>query len=562
MTERCLNLMEKTLSAYSDEYINEYFNRVQKEGLTEPGLPTLVANIGILIAHGRRHDLLPLFLEMMEFCCKTIPLGKAENDFSVSEIACCIMELEKANFVNKKDIARWKNYLKTIEVKRCYNKYAEKPTDFVLNWGLFTCLSEYCRQKIGVANTEEFVDIQIPTQLRWLDANGMYKDNAAYDRHQPIIYDLVARYLFSFLLFSGYRGKFYKEIDDNLRKAGLLTLDMQSVSGEVGFGGRSNQFVHNEPILAIVFEYEARRYKEEGNLELAKKFKTAADRALKFVEKQLSKTPITHVKNRFPRDSGFGCEEYAYFDKYMIATASKLYLVGTICDESIPTEEYVQKPIVWHTTSFFHKTFVNACGYTLEFDTNSEPNEDASGLGRIHKDGAPSTICLSTPFPVDNYVNFCGNENKRQFSICATVKDENGDWVLGADSDTKYTFVDSKCEKNSASVTYNCTLVNGEEVLFTCSVDENGVLITATGDENKEIGVALAVFEFDGSTHTKPTYGKENILIEYEDWVCEHVVKDGYEKLENFANRNGIYKGIVTSNKGKATALTKIYPKK
>lgn len=554
--------MEKTLSAYSDEHINEYFNRVKKEGLTEHGFPILTANIGILIAHGRRHDLLPLFLEMMEFSCKSMPMGKAENDFSVSEVICCIIELEKTNVVDEKDITRWKNYLKTIEVKRCYNQYAEKPTDFVLNWGLFTCLSEFYRQKIGLANTEEFVDIQIPTQLRWLDANGMYKDNAGYDRHQPIIYDLVGRYLFSFLLFSGYRGKFYKEIDDNLRKAGLLTLDMQSISGEVGFGGRSNQFVHNEGILAVVLEYEARRYKEEGNLPLAIKFKTAADRALKVVEKELSKTPISHVKNRFPIDSGFGCEEYAYFDKYMIAASSKLYLIGMISDESIPIEEYVQKPIIWHTTSFFHKTFVNSCGYTLEFDTNSEPTEDASGLGRIHKEGAPSTICLSTPFPIDEYVKFCGHENNRQFSICAAVRDGNGNWVLGADSDTKYVLADSKCEKDSASVTYNCTLVNGEEVSFSCSVNENGVTITATGDENKEIGVALAVFEFDGSAHTKITYGKENVLVEYEDWVCEYVVKDGYEKLESFANRNGLYKGIITSNKGKAVALTKIYPKK
>lgn len=90
MCKHYLDLMEKTLSAYSDEHIHHYFNNVQQYGLTEHGFPRLTSNIGILIANGRRGDLLPTFLEMMEFCCKNIPLVQAANDFSVREIVCCI----------------------------------------------------------------------------------------------------------------------------------------------------------------------------------------------------------------------------------------------------------------------------------------------------------------------------------------------------------------------------------------------------------------------------------------------------------------------------------------
>ena len=61
MNKRYLDLMEKTLTAYSDEHIINYFGRVRSEGLTEHGFPRLTANIGILIANGRRHDLLPIF---------------------------------------------------------------------------------------------------------------------------------------------------------------------------------------------------------------------------------------------------------------------------------------------------------------------------------------------------------------------------------------------------------------------------------------------------------------------------------------------------------------------
>lgn len=81
MKEKYIELIEKALSAYSDEHILRYFNDVKEKGLTEHGFPRLTANIGILIAYGRRWDLLPIFLEMMEFCCKTIPHVKAANDF-------------------------------------------------------------------------------------------------------------------------------------------------------------------------------------------------------------------------------------------------------------------------------------------------------------------------------------------------------------------------------------------------------------------------------------------------------------------------------------------------
>ena len=73
MKKKYIELMAKALSAYSDEHIVSYFERVKAEGLTEHGFPRLTANIGILICHGYRPDLLPLFLEMMEFCCRTIP---------------------------------------------------------------------------------------------------------------------------------------------------------------------------------------------------------------------------------------------------------------------------------------------------------------------------------------------------------------------------------------------------------------------------------------------------------------------------------------------------------
>ena len=57
MKKRYINLMEKALSAYSNEHILRYYDSVKRNGLTEHGFPRLVSNIGILIAKGRQKHL-------------------------------------------------------------------------------------------------------------------------------------------------------------------------------------------------------------------------------------------------------------------------------------------------------------------------------------------------------------------------------------------------------------------------------------------------------------------------------------------------------------------------
>ena len=56
MNTQYLDLMEKSLSAYSVQHVDDYFARVQHEGLTEHGFARLTANIGILISHGSRRN--------------------------------------------------------------------------------------------------------------------------------------------------------------------------------------------------------------------------------------------------------------------------------------------------------------------------------------------------------------------------------------------------------------------------------------------------------------------------------------------------------------------------
>ena len=148
---RYIDLMEKILSAYTNEHIEQYYNEVKNNGLQEHGFPRLTANIGILIAHGKRTDLKEQFVRMMDLCCQEIPLRKyAGNDFSIKEVVFVLLELEKHQTFPAEQIERWKAALKNVTVENCYKVYAAAPDSNVNNWAAFTMVSEWMRYYIKV----------------------------------------------------------------------------------------------------------------------------------------------------------------------------------------------------------------------------------------------------------------------------------------------------------------------------------------------------------------------------------------------------------------------------
>ena len=533
--KKYIDLIEKALSAYTDEHIKKYFDEVKRDGLTEHGFPRLTVSIGILIAHKKRVDLTPLFLEMMEFCCKTIPTVKAANEFSVREIITCILEFEKLETFDKEDIERWKGYLATIEPYSCYKVIAKTPTDNVYNWALFTGVSEYMRQYIGLADTEEFVDVQIASQLAHLDENLMYKDAP---RFPPMVYDLVSRLLFALLLHFGYKGKYFEQIDACLKNAGLLTLKMQSVTGEIPFGGRSNQFLLNEGFYATLFEFEANRYAGEGNLALASKFKSRIEEAIAVSEYWFSKDPIHHVKNRFPLETRYGCEEYGYFDKYMITTASWFFTAYMMCNEEIPAVEFEEKTEIFMASDEFNKLFVRGKDYAVEFDLNAGPAYDTNGLGRVHRRGAPSPICLSLPCGDASKLHYFTNvEKSLPVSLCAGIIK---DGVPKFATDAQYAVDSYSIVGDDAFVALTNTFVDGTRVNSDYKVTNDGVEISARGDN--AIAFALPAFCFDGETYTKISHNGNTLTVAYEGWICKYTADCAIKSLDTTAyNRNGHY---------------------
>ena len=96
MKKAYLDIMEKSLSAYTADRIREYIDEVKRDGLCEHGFPRLGVNIGILMAYGRCTELKGVFIEIMDICCEQMPKQKAANDFSVREVCMkCALTIQE-----------------------------------------------------------------------------------------------------------------------------------------------------------------------------------------------------------------------------------------------------------------------------------------------------------------------------------------------------------------------------------------------------------------------------------------------------------------------------------
>ena len=542
MKTKYLDLMEKALEAYTGDHIQRYFDAVQAEGMTEHGFPRLTANMGILISKGRKTELLPLFCRMMDFVCESFLKVKAANDFSVKEIIFCIMELDGKEIVKQERIAYWKSLLKEIEPYECYNVCVRTPDELAYNWACFTAVSEFMRQHIGLADTTEIVDIQLGSQMRWLDESGMYMEP-----NNPMVYDMVPRGLFAILLHFGYQGKYRKVLEDCLEKASLLTLKMQSVSGEIPYGGRSNQFLHNEAHLAILLEHGASLFAAKGDYETAGAFKAATQKALGNIEKWLSQQTIHHVKNYYPIQSLMGCEDYAYFDKYMITAASFMYVAYLLCDETIPVGTWDRrKPYTLKLTPPFHKIFLNAGGYFAEYDWEADPHYDASGLGRVHKEGVPEAICISVPCP-EHPEYHIDAQTPAAMSICPGFMGTDGPvFALGNGETHIPGLLDSDDKKAVAEIKtqWEDRVLDAEY-----AVSEQGVEITVIG--SGDVVCMLTAFTFDGEQSTQIEHAGNILRIGYKGHWCTYTTDGEIADLgRDGGNRNGRYHAYFAKGSG------------
>ena len=542
--DRLLDIMERSLECYSKERIENYIKSTQENGLTEHGFPRLGVNLGFLIIDGRKQEFKDYFYKIMDICCREIPKVKAANEFSIREIALLIIMADRLNAIEREKLLEWKKKLSSPSPFDLYKKVYTLGGR-LNNWAVFAGLSEWMRVYLGIKGDRDFTEKQLETQKEWFDENGFY-----LEPHNPMVYDVVTRHLFCELLTFDYNGEYKDFLDEKLKNAALASLKTLSVNNEMPFGGRSNQFIYNEAVYIPIFMHEADRYRKENNYYLAGVFKRATMLMIKRVEENLAFYKGRHVKNFYDSDSKIGCESYAYFDKYMITTASYLQLAFFYDIDSIEEVKTIneREAFIYKTSDEFHKVFLSNKTYSVEVELNADGSYDANGIGRIHKKGAPDSLCLSTPFSKEpNYKIEMPNETA--FSICPVVE-KNGELILGAEKST-IKLIKSKIKGDKVIAKFLYTLKNKQKVFFSISVDNDGVEVCTKSLFNK-VGVAFPVFSFDGERETVIESNEDKVNIKYLDYTLTYQGENLKYMGKDFCNRNGKSKGYYALSKNSA----------
>ena len=533
-----LDLMEEAVMAYTPERIEDYIARVDRDGIHEHGFPRLASNIGILVAKGRIPQYKDLFVRLMDLAVREVPVARARNqhrgtignEFSVKEMVGCILECEKSGLFTKEQTDSWRRGLEDMKADDIY-MYRPEPGDPVArNWCVFGAASECARVHAGIGGDMAYAEKYLSDQLRFFDENGMYRDP-----NSPMVYDFVTRLQYMLALSFGYDGPARERIEEQLLKSALPTLQMQSVTGEIPYGGRSNGFLHNESFYAAVCEYYATWMKERGDLAMASRFKAAAHRASASICYWLSRKPVRHIKNRYPTETGYGCERYAYFDKYMVTMASWAYLAYRFADDSIPMAKHREPASTFVTGPDFHQIMMNACGYTVQIDLDACKSYDTSGLGRFQREGCSPVAGIHSPAPAEN----------PHYRIDIPV---TGGLALSPGWDT---YILKKAQKGKV------VLTNGKGAFWTIRLSRRGLSMTLEGEGMQTLNVpALA---FDGEKHSDIRTEEELLRVTFEGTDCIWMSNGKFfENGNRYATRTGHLRHFQCSSDGRVTLKGKI----
>ena len=526
------DLMEAAVSAYSCERISSYIEDVEQNGIREHGFARLAANLAILVAKGRMRERKDQLRLLMDLCAREQPRAHRRNgasadghlavgtEFAMKELVFALVELERSEVFPKALTDGWRAAFASVVAECDYSCQPPVGDPSAHNWAIFGAVSEQVRLWAKMGGNASWAEKYIADQLRFFDVNGMYRDPGS-----PMVYDLVPRLQIATMLAFGYDGPSRGALEAVLLKSAWPTLAMQSVTGEVPYGGRSNQFLHNEVLYAALCEWYAASAAKAGDLATAERFRSAADRSVRYVQAWLREKPVRHVKNHFPTVLGYGCEPYAHFNKYMVTIGSWAYLASCFADESVKLSAKEEPDSVFVTGIDFHRVMTSARGYTLEFDLKGQEGYDASGLGRLHCAGAPSALALSVPFPVNAHYRM---DITNDFACALGPRWE------------KYELVSAKVGE--------IRLSDGSQALWTSRVSPRGVEMSVS--QKGGIVFDVPAFAFDGEVETVIAADDRWIEVAYRGWTCRYET-DGrlYDTGRILGNRNGHYRHFVAEGK-------------
>lgn len=564
MRSMYLDIMEKTLDAYTLKQIK---TRRSVDGTSRMDIHVysrIATVLSCLLHGGRRRELLPLWEQVMTACCQEMITFRSESmaDFAIKELMLSLFVMKDSGLIGESSLHQWDDLLGQLEPDVHYWAVAADETaeKNLHNINIYNMAGEFLREKWGLTDTKAYFDRHWPAQLeRFDEASGMYKDPGC-----PILYDVTTRVHIQLLLGFGYAGAYAEKLDELLKRGSFATLYAQSAAYEHPYGGRSNQFLFNEALIAANCEYEALRYASQGDHTTAGSFKRAARLAVGSIDRWLNLTPPRHIKNKFPIESKHGAEGYGYYDKYMITLGAFIGIAywfsrDDFTETSCPAET---GGYVWQSPDCFHKIVANAAGYSIQIDTSADLHYDATGLGRLHRADFPTELALSTPFTSYEAYAIEDKFNRKCAAIGPGWRTKDGDAVFLADC-TDLASTLSVSEQTAEQVRFTVTyrgLALGERMevkeFYDLSADGLKYGFSLSDSEISELFVRVPILTSNGEQDTE--IREESDVLTISLGVYQYQIKaDSQAELsqEIYANRNGAYRFALFPYNGKSPLM-------
>lgn len=356
--------------------------------------------LGALMLQGRCRDLAESCRKALEAVLSDLAGAETNyGEFFVKESLFAFMALK--DHVSQEQYTAWEKIFAGYDPETAYGCTRTKRPDpeSRQNFLTFSLAGEAMKKYLKLADNDSFIESYLEEQLARFDELGMYRDPGS-----PVVYDITARMNLEIAEFFSLKNSLRsRELRSKLRSGAFCSLLYQSPSGEMPFGGRSNQQNFVEASFALICEIEARHCKEEKDFLTAGVFRRAAALAVHSVKGFLDHDPIRFNKNRFPPETQHGRQlSYGFYAAYTLLCAGQLAMAGFFADETIAFAENTPAEngtFLWRTSSVFHKLFANVQGSHLEMEFCNDTSYDAVGWGRWHIRGIPAEYPLSTPVP-------------------------------------------------------------------------------------------------------------------------------------------------------------------
>jgi len=513
--------------------------------------PRFVGALGQLIGQGRCGDLLDACVRSYEHALPLLTYPALNPEFAVKELVAAHQSLRDQ--VEPARIANWEEYWRAYRAESCFGAVVAGRDH---NYNTFGLVGEFARIQEGLGGDMALVERLLEMELRHLDANGMYRDPGC-----PLTYHGVVVQQWALLLMLGYKGRHYDAVSHAVRRGGLASLLMQSVTGQAPFGGRSNQYHHMEAQSAALFEACARLARADGDDLLAGAYKRAARRSVALITPWIAEmTPWRHLKQGFHPRLNHGNEAYGPYSVYGLLTASLLGFAARMADESIeerPTPAEMGG-YVFATTPEFHQIVAHCGGWSIQINTKAEAGKDSTGLGRVQRIGLRPEAILAGSIPAEPAYTLAPGlpRPQRNCAIGPEWDDAEGASHRLADfSETIQEYGVEVLEQNSDRVAFEVTY-RGEmggvaRVRERYELTPGGLRYgVALHPAPARARIVVPILESDGDATSHLAAAPGSLAVTYRAGVFALTVENGEIVLstERNANRNAVYRTAVAAS--------------